>query len=109
MHMHDMFGVILHALGAAVIGFFVLFAAEKANGIVKLVGTLLGWLLWLLAIVCVVWAFVGPTMGEKGMGGWMDRMHGTPPAAVEPAKPEAAPATPAPATPAPAPAKPKKT
>jgi len=103
MHMHDMFGMIIHALGVAVIGFFVLFAAERASGIVKLVGTILGWLLWLLAIAGVVCAFICPGVGGKGMGGWMDRMHGTPPAAVEPAKPEAAPATPAPA-----PATPKK-
>ncbi|HEX4862365.1 MAG TPA: hypothetical protein VFV07_14105, partial [Rhizomicrobium sp.] len=97
--------MILHALAVAVIGFFVLFAAERASGIVKLVGTVLGWLLWILAIAGVVCAVIGPDMAGK----WMDRMHGTPPAAAEPAKPEAAPATPAPvpATPAPAPAKPK--
>jgi hypothetical protein len=98
MHMHDMFGMIFHALAVAVIGFFVLFAAERASGIVKLVGTILGWLLWLLAIAGVVCAFICPGMGGKGPG-WMDRMHGTPPAAEAPAKPDAAPATPAPATP----------
>jgi hypothetical protein len=91
--MHMMFGMILHALAVAVIGFFVLFAAERASGIVKLVGTLLGWLLWLLAIACIVCAFICPNMGDKGAG-WMDKMgiHGAPPAATEPAKPEPAPA-----------------
>ena len=100
MHMHMMFGMLIHALGVAVIGFFVLFAAERASGIVKLVGTILGWLLWLLAIAGVVCALIGPTMGDKA-GPWMEKwgMHGQPPATAEPAKPAPAPAAPAPAQP----------
>lgn len=100
MHMHFLAGAILHATALAVLGFFVLFAAGKAGGIVKLVGTVLGWWLWILAVLAIVCALVCPGMGDKS--GWMKGgegwMHG--PDAAAPAKPEAAPA------PAPEPNKP---
>jgi len=100
-------GAVLHATVLGVIGFFVLFAAEKCSGIVKFVGTLLGWWLWILAVLAIVCAFVCPNMGDKAMP-WMDRMGmhapaGSPPpdATAAPAKPDAAPAQAAPASPPP--------
>ena len=108
MHIHFLAGAILHATAVAVIGFFVLFAAGKADGIVKLVGTLLGWWIWILAVLLVVCAVVCPTMGDHmgdhmGMHtGWMHPMAPPPPAAAAPANPPAAPALQA----APAPKKP---
>jgi ABC-type multidrug transport system permease subunit len=104
MHIHFLAGAILHATAVAVIGFFVLFAAGKADGIVKLVGTLLGWWIWILAVLLVVCAVFCPTMGDHmGMHtGWMHPMAPPPPAAAAPANPPAAPAMQA----APAPKKP---
>jgi hypothetical protein len=110
MHMDMLAHAVLHATVAAVIGFFVLFAASKADGIVKLVGTILGWWLWIIAVLSIVCVFVYPAMGGKGMG-WMHEhmgMHAdsmapaTAPAPAEstPAKPDtAAPAAPTPKKP----------
>jgi hypothetical protein len=96
---------ILHATVAGIIGFFVLFAASKADGIVKFVGTILGWWLWIIAVLSVVCVFVCPMMGDKMGGHW--GMHGDwmrsssngatvpAPTAVAPAKPDKAPAAPA--------------
>ena len=110
MHMGMLAHAILHATVAGVLGFFVLFAASKANGIVRLVGTLLGWWLWILAVLAIVCVFVCPMMGGKmgdkmGMhGDWMHSMSGPAapaPDTAAPAKPAAAPAAPASTTPPP--------
>ena len=106
MHMGMLAHAILHATVAGVIGFFVLFAASKAEGIVKFVGTILGWWLWIIAVLSIVCVFVCPMMGGKmgekwGMhGDWMHSSSGAAPAApapnaMAPAKPDAAPAAPA--------------
>ena len=108
MHMEMLAHAVLHATVAGVIGFFVLFAASKASGIVRLVGTILGWWLWIIAVLCIVCVFVCPMMGDKmgghwGMhGDWMHSSSGAAPAAnaTAPAKSDAAPAA--------APAEPKK-
>jgi hypothetical protein len=102
MHMGMLMHAILHATVAGIVGFFVLFAASKAEGIVKFVGTILGWWLWIIAVISIVCVFVCPMMGDKG-GAWADRMHGW---MHDGGKPEAASpmATPEPAKPAPAPA-----
>jgi hypothetical protein len=102
MHMHFIVGAVLHATAIAVLGFFVLFAASKASGIVKLAGTLLGWWLWILAVLAIVCAVVCPNMGDKPWMGHMG-MRGSPPpdAMAAPAKPDAAPAQAAPAAPPP--------
>ncbi|HVU20004.1 MAG TPA: hypothetical protein VHE09_04680 [Rhizomicrobium sp.] len=89
MHMEMLAHAILHATVAGVIGFFVLFAASKADGIVKLVGTLLGWWLWIIAVLSIVCVFVCPAMGGKGMG-WMHDQMGTHGDAMAPAKSDAA-------------------
>jgi len=102
MHMGMLAHAILHATVAGVIGFFVLFAASKAEGIVKFVGTILGWWLWIIAVLSIVCVFVCPMMGEKwGMhSDWMHSSSGAAPSApaakaMAPAKPDAAPAAPA--------------
>jgi hypothetical protein len=112
MHMGMLAHAVLHATVAGVIGFFVLFAASKAEGIVKFVGTILGWWLWIIAVLSIVCVFVCPMMGGKmgdkwGMhGDWMHSSSSSAPApattAVAPAKPDKAPA----AAPAAAPKKP---
>ncbi len=102
MHMGMLMHAILHATVAGIIGFFVLFAANKAEGIVKFVGTILGWWLWIIAVLSIVCVFVCPRMGDNG-GAWADRMHGW---MHDGGKPEGAPpmTAPEPAKPAPAPA-----
>ena len=79
---------VLHATVVAVIGFFVLFAAGRADGIVKLVGMLLGWWIWIVAVGLIVCAVVCPGKGP----GWMhDRMgwHDAPPPAMAAPAPDA--------------------
>jgi hypothetical protein len=101
MHVHFIIGAVLHATAVAVVGFFVLYAAGKSAGIVKAIGTILGWWLFLIAVAGVVFAVVHP-MDGKDMP-WMDRMgmhqsDAAPTPAAAPAKPDAAPAQSAPAT-----------
>jgi hypothetical protein len=105
MHMELLAHALLHATVAAVVGFFVLFAAGRADGIVKLVGTILGWWLWIIAVLSIVCVFVCPNMGDKGVGWMHDHMgmHAdtmAPAAAPAPAKPDVAtPVAPAPKKP----------
>lgn len=55
---------LLHATVLAVIGFFVLFAASKAEGLVKRIGNILGaWLYILAALALIGWIAVGATGG----------------------------------------------
>jgi len=97
---------VVHATFIAVVGFFVLFAAGKSSGIVRMVGTILGWWLWILAVLAIVCGVLCHGDG-KDMPGWAQHMHGW--MKSEQAAPAAAPATPAPVTDAtkPAPAKPE--
>jgi len=108
MHIGILVHAVLHATVAGIIGFFVLFAASKAEGIVRFVGTILGWWLWIIAVLSIVCALVWPAMGDRMAGHWGmhgDWMHysGNAPApattAVAPAKPGQAPAAPAAAPP----------
>lgn len=62
-----LFIAIHHALIVAVVAFFVLFAASKAEGFVAILGNVLGYLLLLLAVLLVVCVFVGPMFGWHGM------------------------------------------
>jgi len=92
MHLEMLAHAALHATVAAVIGFFVLFAASKASGIVRLVGTVLGWWLWIIAVLSIVCVFVCPDgkMGDR-MSSWMHPAATMAPAAA-PADKSAAPA-----------------
>ncbi len=99
------FGAIHHVLLVAVFAFFVLFAASKAEGFVKILGNVLGYLLLIAAVLMILCAAIGPMFGGRplgimggmhpGMGqGWgYHMMQSAPPA--QPATP-AQPAKPAP-------------
>jgi hypothetical protein len=65
-------GGILHATAMVVLAFFVWFAAARSTGLLKLLGTLLGWWLVLLAAASLLFAATG--MGGRHMGVW--GMHG---------------------------------
>ncbi len=103
MHML-IIGAVLHATVLAVLAFFILFAAGKAEGFVKLLGNILG--LWLLlltlgAIAVGAWHCLHPDADhgwDHSHHGWMLWLHTgpTPPSTA----PQAAPAAPA-AAPAP--------
>ncbi|MGD0144468.1 MAG: hypothetical protein ABSC92_15050 [Rhizomicrobium sp.] len=68
-------GLIHHATIALIIAFFILFAASKAEGLVKALGTVLG--LWVLAltILMVVGAVTAPMFGGKPFGMDWHGMH----------------------------------
>ncbi|MBI3440190.1 MAG: hypothetical protein HY054_16320 [Proteobacteria bacterium] len=81
--MHAMFfggpmflvGMILHLTLILVLSFFVLFAAQKATGLVKLLGNVVGVWLLVLAILIIVAHATAPMFGGRifGMGPMMDR------------------------------------
>jgi hypothetical protein len=100
-----MIHVMAHVVLLLILAFFVLFAASKADGFVKLLGMLLGYGLLLVAILVVVGCVTRPMFGGKpfGMdmhGGWMHHgwMH-----ADQPPVPATAPAPPTVPAPPPAP------
>ena len=92
MHMFPILGALLHGTALAVLSFFVLFAASKADGRIKSFGVILGTWLAILALIAVIGLSFMPRTGPYGgMGygmmqgsgpGWMQgagpgRMHGT--------------------------------
>ena len=92
MHPVLIVGGILHATAVIVIAFFVLFAASKASGWLKILGTILGGWLIVLAILGIVIAAVAPSMGmgHHEMRGWMTHQGyqaPAPPTPTAPAKP----------------------
>ncbi len=110
--MHWIVGAVMHATVLGIVAFFLLFAASKAEGLVALLGRLLGYWVLLVAILSLVCGIYGGVTGKPGdvpgMGwmhehgpGWMHHW-GPPPGGPTPPPPAAA----APAAPAPAPAKP---
>ena len=109
--MHGFFLVhaVIHLLACLTVAFFILFAASKADGLVRLFGNVLGIVFILIGIAGVVLGVIHH--GDKDTD-WHGRMHGWGPPWMmqggpqQPAAPNAAPApatptTPAPATPAP--------
>jgi branched-subunit amino acid transport protein AzlD len=87
MHPLFFFGAIHHVLVVAVVAFFVLFAASKAEGFVKSLGKVLGYLLLIFAVLLIVCAAFAPTFdGRTGFGAthwgmsWGYHMQGPPPA-----------------------------
>jgi hypothetical protein len=91
MHPFFFVGAIHHVLVVAVVAFFVLFAASKAEGFVKILGNVLGYLLLIFAVLLIVCATFAPTFGGHagfggmhwGMGGAY-HMQGPPPAQPAP-------------------------
>jgi hypothetical protein len=109
MHLF-VFAWVGHTLIVAVLAFFVLFAASKSDGFVRLLGNVLGWILLIAAVLGLVVGIFhvmtgkGPLM-EGGSRWMMHWEHGTPPPGAPP--PAAAPQT-TPAQPAAPPTPPKK-
>ncbi len=102
--MFGIVGAVLHATAFAVIGFFVLFAASKSEGLLNLLGKLLGAWLYLLAVLAIACAILlpltgghlfGMTMPERMGPAWMSQWGhhcepatpGTAPTPAVPAKP----------------------
>ena len=85
------FHVAAHVTVLLITAFFVLFSASKAEGLVKLLGTVLGLWLFLVSVLIVVACVTAPMFGGKpfGMdmmaahGGWM-RHYEPPPAPKAP-------------------------
>lgn len=78
MHPMIVMGALLHVTLLAVVAFFVLFAAQKAQSLVKLLGNVVGvWLLALAALAIVATA-TAPMFGGRPfgvpMGGHMGHM-----------------------------------
>ena len=91
------YGAVHHLILVVVLAFFVLFAARKADGFVKILGNVLGYLLLILAVLWIVWAATAPTFGGRPFGmttmgymhpgmeqGWGHHMWGPPPAQPAP-------------------------
>ena len=72
MHPFLWAGLILHATGLAVLGFFVLFAASKAEGLLKTIGNVLGSWLFILIVLGITGMVVsgGHPFGDKTRGPW---------------------------------------
>jgi hypothetical protein len=68
------FHVIHHVMILLIIAFFVLFAAGKAEGLVKLLGTIVGLLLLVGAVLAVAFSVIGMS-GAKPFGMDMHGMH----------------------------------
>ena len=79
MHPLFLFGMIWHVTALAVLSFFVLFAASKAEGFVKLLGNVVGGWLLVLAALGIIGAATAPFVGGRPfglpMGGWMHHWH----------------------------------
>lgn len=72
-----MFHIVAHITVLLILAFFVLFAAERAQGFVKLLGTVLGWWLVIVAVVIVVGCVTRPMFGGKPFGMDIAGMHGS--------------------------------
>jgi len=72
------FAAVLHTIIVAVVAFFVLFAASKADGFVRLLGNVLGWLLLIAAVLGLVVGIIHVATGKPMMGEdhhWMGEDH----------------------------------
>ena len=91
--MHHVFILagLLHATVLAVIGFFVLFAASRSDGLLKLVGNVLGIWLFVVAVLAIVGGVLGGPLHGGGPMGWR-MMGGHRPPWMQSGQPAAAPA-----------------
>jgi hypothetical protein len=71
MHPHMLIGIVLHTTLLAIVGYALLFSASKAEGLVALIGRVLGIWVFILAILSVVAAIAMPMFG----GGHTDQDH----------------------------------
>lgn len=100
--MHWILHTVLHATVIAVIAFFILFAASKAEGFVGLLGRLLGYWVLLIAIAAlaggIYFGLNGKPPGEMWHGhpGWMHHWGPGGPMMQPPPPPGAVPAPAAP-------------
>src|SRR5260221_11511516 len=82
MHGFFFMGSLLHTFAAAVLAFFILFAASKSEGFVRLLGNLLGWIVLIIAAAGLALGIYGAATGqhppwmERGHHGWMMRGDG---------------------------------
>ena len=70
------FHVAAHVTILLIVAFFILFAAGKADGFVKLLGTVLGLWLCLVALLIVAACVTAPMFGGKPFGMDMMAAHG---------------------------------
>ena len=90
MHAFFILGGLLHATVLAIIGFFVLFTASKAQGLVRQIGNLLGAWLYILAVLAIIasvaFAAAGPGF-MRSHHAWMysGALGAGPPPAAPPA------------------------
>lgn len=68
MHSMMLVGVVLHLTLFLTLAFFVLFAAQKADGLVKLLGNVVGVWLLILAVVVIVGCVTAPMFGGRPFG-----------------------------------------
>ena len=103
MHPFVIVGSLFPATALAVVGFFVLFAAERAAGRIRTIGNVLGVWLFFLAGVAIIFGVVASVAGPtRWGGGYHDRMmHRYHPGWMQPSAPDQSPA-PAPTTAPPA-------
>ena len=84
MHLFFVGAGLLHATALAVLGFFVLFAASRSAGLLKRFGYVLGWWLFILAVLALVaGVLLGPMMAAHHHG-WMAHGGWEPPSAAKP-------------------------
>lgn len=68
--------LIAHTLIVAVIAFFVLLAASKADGFVRLLGNVLGWIILILAVLSLAVGVYHMATGKGPMGDrWIMHMQ----------------------------------
>ena len=92
MHPFFFVGAIQHAFLVAVLAFFILFAASKSAGFIKILGNVLGYLLLIAALLWIVGAATAPMFGGRPFGisvmgdmhpgigqDWCHHMQGLPP------------------------------
>ena len=76
MHPFFIFAILLHVSLLAVIGFFVLLAADRATGRLQNVGRVIGIWVFVLAAVALVGGIAAVASGRLPGRGWMAERHG---------------------------------
>jgi hypothetical protein len=72
--MHIFVGAVLHVTVLAIIGYLLLWSASKADGLVALIGRLLGLWVFILAVVSLIAVGTMGMFGGKPFG--VDMLHG---------------------------------